>query len=240
MQSEKKRFGRSRMHPRQPGTHPPDRSIFSAASPELRAAIERTAVGVTLAPGEFLFSQGDDADSFYILDEGDIEIGVLSPGGRKLALEVMTPGEIFGEIGLFAGKRTASASAIGRARLRRVRRGDLLAAIRTEPDLALQFIDLLCERLRVVSEKLEERSFMPLPARLARRLLHLADKLAPTDGVIPVSQAALADFAGATREAVAKTLAVWRARGWVGLSRGVVQVRDKEALLLLAESADDF
>ena len=228
------------MQHKKPGTPARDRSIFSAASPELKAAIERSAVGVTLAPGEFLFSQGDEADSFYILDEGEIEIGVLSPGGRKLALEIMTPGEIFGEIGLFAGKRTASASAIGRARLRRVRRSDLLAAIRTEPDLALQFIDILCERLRVVSEKLEERSFMPLPARLARRLLHLAEKLAPADGVIPVSQSALADFAGATREAVAKTLAVWRARGWVGLSRGAVRVVDKAALQVIAECADDF
>jgi CRP/FNR family transcriptional regulator, cyclic AMP receptor protein len=221
-------------------TRPAGRSLFSAASPELRATIERSAVGCNLAPGELLFAQGDDAESFYILDQGEIEINVLSPGGRKLALEVMTPGEIFGEIGLFAGKRTASAVAIGQARLRQVRRSDLLAAIRGEPELALQFIDLLCERLRVVSEKLEERSFMPLPTRLARRLLHLADKLAPADGVIPVSQSSLADFAGATREAVAKTLAVWRARGWVRLSRGVVQVQDKAALQVIAESADDY
>jgi CRP/FNR family cyclic AMP-dependent transcriptional regulator len=228
------------MREEQAAGRPSGRSLFSGASPELRAAIERSAVGVTLAPGELLFAQGDGADSFYMLDAGEIEIGVLSPGGRKLALEVMTPGEIFGEIGLFAGKRTASATAIGPARLRRVRRGDLLAAIKSEPDLALQFIDLLCERLRLVSEKLEERSFMPLPNRLARRLLHLADKLAPADGVIPVSQAALADFAGATREAVAKTLAVWRARGLVRLSRGIVQVKDKAALQMIAASTDDY
>ena len=216
-----------------------ERSMFSAASPALRAAIERTAIELTLAPGAMLFSQGDDADGFYILDSGEIEIGVLSPGGRKLTLEVMTPGEIFGEIGLFAGKRTASAAAIGKVRLRLVRRSDLMTAIRDEPDLALQFIDVLCERLRVVSEKLEERSFMPLPARLARRLRHLHDKLAPADGKIRVSQAALADFAGASREAVAKTLAVWKAEGWIDLSRGAVQVLDKDALEDIAESFDD-
>ncbi len=216
-----------------------DRSMFSAASPALRAAIERTAMEVTLAPGAMLFNQGDDADGFYILDSGEIEIGVLSPGGRKLTLEVMTAGEIFGEIGLFAGKRTASAAAIGPVRLRLVRRSDLMAAIRDEPELALQFIDVLCERLRVVSEKLEERSFMPLPARLARRLSHLADKLAPADGKIRVSQAALADFAGASREAVAKTLAIWRAEGWIDLTRGAIQVLDREALEEIADSVDD-
>lgn len=214
-------------------------SIFSAATPALKAVIKRTARPIELDSGTILFTQGDDADTFYIVDDGEIEIGVLSAEGKKLTLEVMTPGEVFGEIGLFAGRRTASAVAIGKTRLRSVRRADLLAAMRRDPELALQFIDLLCDRLCAVSEKLEERSFMPLPTRLARRLLHLADKLAPADGVIPVSQAALADFAGATREAVAKTLAIWRARGWVELSRGVVRIRDKVALGVLADAMDD-
>lgn len=211
-----------------------DPSIFTDASPELRRAIERAALPVTLAPGAHLFEQGDAADSFYILDAGRIEISVLSPGGRKLTLDIMMPGEVFGEIGLFAGKRTASACALGPARLRSIRRADLVAAIRSDADLAQQFIEILCERLRVVSEKLEERAFQPLPVRLAGRLLHLHDKLGAGSGVIPVSQAELADFVGATREAVAKTLAIWRAQGWVTLSRGTVKVLDRATLAEMA------
>jgi CRP-like cAMP-binding protein len=57
--------------------------------------------------------------------------------------------------------------------------------------------------------------------------------------VIPVNQAEIADFAGATREAVAKTLAAWRLRGWVALSRGAVQILDRPALAELAASADE-
>ena len=186
-----------------------------------------------------LFSQGEAADAFFILDSGEIEISVLSAGGRKLSLEVMTPGEVFGEIGLFAGHRTATATALGPARLRRVRRADLLRALRAEPDLALQLIDLLCDRLRAISAKLEERAFLPLPMRLASRILHLDGKVSSPEGVIPVSQADLADFAGATREAVAKTLAGWRARGWVALTRGAVRVLDRAALEELRASGDD-
>lgn len=218
---------------------PRETSIFSAASPALRAAIERSAVAITLAPATTLFSQGDAADTFFILDSGEIEISVVSPGGRKLTIEMMTPGEVFGEIGLFAGKRTATAAAVSAAKLRRVRRADLMAAIRAEPELALEFIDMLCARLRTNVEMLEERSFQPLPTRLARRLLHLADKLGPVDGAIRVSQAELADFAGATREAVAKTLALWRIEGWVALTRGVVRVADRDALEEIAAGGDE-
>lgn len=213
--------------------------MFARISPEMAALIERTATAVSLAPGETLFTQGEAAEAFFILQSGEIEISVMSAGGRKLALEIMTPGEIFGEIGLFAGRRTASATALTPVRLRRVRRADLLAALRSEPDLALQVIELLCERLRMISDKLEERAFLPLPARLASRILHLDAKVVSSTGRIPVSQADLADFAGATREAVAKTLAGWRARGLVALSRGGVQVLDAPALRALAENAEE-
>lgn len=217
----------------------PERPVNFFASPEMRAVIDRVATRVVLPDGAVLFRKGEDADSFYILDDGEIEISVTSVDGKKLSLEVLTAAEIFGEIGLFAGRRTADATALSPAKLRRVRRADVLAAIRTEPDLALQMIDLLCARLRSVSEKLEERAFLPLPARLARRFLHLSEKYADRGGTIPMSQADLADFAGATREAVAKALGVWRARGWIILSRGSVSIVDRAALEILASSDED-
>jgi CRP/FNR family transcriptional regulator, cyclic AMP receptor protein len=216
-----------------------ERPVNFFASPEMRAVIDRVATRVVLPDGAVLVRKGEDADSFYILDDGEIEISVTSVDGKKLSLEVLTTAEIFGEIGLFAGRRTADATALSPAKLRRVRRADVLAAIRTEPDLALQMIDLLCARLRSVSEKLEERAFLPLPARLARRFLHLSEKYADRGGTIPMSQADLADFAGATREAVAKALGVWRARGWIALSRGSVSIVDRAALEILASSDED-
>jgi CRP/FNR family transcriptional regulator, cyclic AMP receptor protein len=46
---------------------------------------------------------------------------------------------------------------------------------------------------------------------------------------VPISQTALADFVGATREGVAKPLAEWRDFGWVALSRGTVRIVDRPA-----------
>jgi CRP/FNR family cyclic AMP-dependent transcriptional regulator len=218
------------------GSIRPGRSLLDAATPALRAAMEGIAVRVTLRPGEQLFEQGDPADAFFILERGEIEISVLSPDGRKLSLDIVVPGEVLGEIGLFGGERTASATALGEAALRRMRRVDVLAQMRTRPDLALEFIEILCERLRVVSRRLEERAFLPVPARLASRLVYLADKVGSVrDGSIPVTQSELADFVGATREATAKTLGDWRSRGWIALARGSVRVLDRAALEALGD-----
>ena len=218
---------------------PADRTFPFFATPQMRTVIDRVAQRVALAPGAVLFRKGEEADSFFILDSGEIEISVTSIDGKKLSLEVLTQSEMFGEIGLFAGRRTADATALSASKLRRVRRSDVLAAIRDEPDLAVQMIELLCARLRSVSEKLEERAFLPLPTRLARRFLHLSEKYAERGGTIPMSQADLADFAGATREAVAKALAVWRTRGWISMTRGAVHILDRPALEILASSDEE-
>lgn len=206
------------------------------ASPALQRLMERVSIKTQLPAGTLLFQKDEEADSIFVLDEGEIEISVTSVDGRKLALEILTPPEVFGEIGLFAGRRTADATALGAVRLRRVRRSDFLAGLRDEPDLSIEIIELLCARLRDISDKLEERAFKPLPTRIARRILHLSEKYADRGGTIPLSQAELADFAGATREAVAKTLGQWRAQGWIDLPRGALAIRDRAPLQILASS----
>jgi CRP/FNR family transcriptional regulator, cyclic AMP receptor protein len=218
-------------------TSRPIGSILSTAPRELRRAIESTAVRTTVRAGELLFDQGDPGDAFYVIESGEIEISVHSRDGRKLALDVLSSGEVFGEIALFGGDRTAAAVALSDCALRRMRRADVMGAVRREPELALDFIDVLCQRLRALSAKLEERSFLPLPVRLANRLLYLDEKIG-AGGPLMISQAELAELVGATREAVAKTLSIWRARDWIALSRGSVRVLDRAALQGLARSDD--
>ncbi len=213
-----------------------ERSILSVATEELRRLIEDVAVRTTLGAGEVLFSQGDPGDAVYVIEKGEIEISVLSLDGRKLALDIQHDGEVFGEIALFGGDRTASATALTDCVLRRIRRADVLEALRQRPELALEFIDILCERLRALSAKFEERAFLPVPVRLASRLLYLDGKLGAAGGGLAVSPADLADFVGAPREALARTLAVWRGRNWVALSRGSVRILDRDELEAIATS----
>ena len=215
-------------------------SLLEHASPAIWEAIDRISRDVRLDAGQTLFAQGDPGDALYVVEDGAIEISVLSPGGRKLSLNVMGPGDVFGEIALLdAGGRSASAMALLPSRLRQARRADLMAAMRASPDIATDFIDLLCERLRWVNGLLEDQAFLPLPVRLAKRLLDLEEKMGDRSGAVQISQAELADFLGATREAVARVLAAWRRRGWVELSRGVVRVADRTALDGVAGALDE-
>ena len=212
----------------------PDTGFLSGASAPLREMLDSQASDIRLSQGEVLFEQGDTGDALYAIAEGALEFSILSAAGRKLTLDLMRPGAIFGEIALFdPGPRTATVTATEPSRLRRLRNRDILSQIRQYPDLAGDLLRLAGQRMRWMNAQLNEQVFLPMPVRLARKLLYLT----PEGGNdrLGLSQSELAEFVGATREAVSKTLSNWKRNGIIEINRGALQILDRKALALLAE-----
>lgn len=210
----------------------PRTGFFDSASDETMAAFDALATVQTLDPGDVLCEQGDDGNTLYLIEDGTLEVSVLSSEGRKLFLDVMNPGNYVGEIALLdPGVRTATISARTTARILCINRDDLEAASEASPFLGLELARMAARRLRWISQQLHEQVFLPLPARLARKLLYLASEEKNT---LRMSQNELADFVGATREAVSKTLKHWEQDDVIKLGRQKVIVHDFEALRILS------
>lgn len=215
----------------------PESGFLSEASAELKAMLAAQATELSLARGEVLFEQDDEGDALYAILEGTLEASFLAMSGRKLSLSLMRPGEVFGEIALFDnGPRTATITAAEPARVLRVRRSDVMEQIRHHPDLAADLIRLAGLRMRWMGGQLNEQVFLPMPIRLARKLLLLSAQQDPPGSRITLSQSELAEFVGATREAVSKTISTWKRGNVVEASRGGLEIQDFDALKQLAES----
>ncbi|NNU79920.1 Crp/Fnr family transcriptional regulator [Halovulum dunhuangense] len=196
--------------------------------------LRRIATDMALRPGQALFRQDDRADALYLLEHGLLEISTLAADGRKLSLNLLKPGAIFGEVALLEdGSRSATAMALRPSRVLRVGREALLAALRHDPDLALELIRLTVTRFNWVSRQLENHALQPLGVRLARRVVWLLQELG-SDDVLTMGQAELADHVGATREAVSKTLKDWKAQGIIEIGRGRILFRDRARLERIA------
>jgi CRP/FNR family transcriptional regulator, cyclic AMP receptor protein len=188
-------------------------------------------------PHEDIVRKGDPGDSLYGILSGRVRIYSTSPEGSEITLNVQQPGELFGEIGLLDGSmRTASAAAMEHVDLLRIHRDHFLPYVRAHPDLLLAMLSLLCQRLRWTSSIIEDTAFLGFPARLAKRLLLLAEHYHRSEGrdiIVPLAQHDLASMVGAGREAINKQLALWRAAGIVDTARGTITIRDCEALRAL-------
>ena len=182
-------------------------------------------------------SKGDPGTELFAVSAGTVKISVPAPDGREAMFNLLHPGEIFGEIALLDGRpRTADAMAITDCELTVIERRDFLAFVQSEPNVALQLIALLCERLRIASEHYEELVFLDLPTRLARILLQLADQneAGAEEPKLKITQREISQMLGLTRESVNKQLRAWAKRGLIALERGGIVVYRLAALAAIA------
>lgn len=202
-------------------------TLFLETSKELRRVFDANLVALHLKAGEVVCEQGVHDDRLFVLEAGLLEVCVFSAEGRKLSLNLLRPRSVFGEIAMFdPGPRTARIEAIEESEVRYIRHSSLMQAVVKQPHLAVELLNLAGKRLRWMAQQVEEQAFLAPTARLAAKTLFLADDA----GKIAMSQSQLADYVGVSREVVSKTLAEWKRAKIVSLSRGLIEVLDKDAL----------
>jgi CRP-like cAMP-binding protein len=213
--------------------------IFCDLDPEALDQLCRYAKHSTLKRGAAIFSKGDPGNSLFAVISGTVKISISSPDGRSAILNLIGPGETFGEVALLDGlARTADATANTNCEIYVIDRREFLPFVRNQPALAMKFIELLCTRLRWTSDQVEQVILQNLPGRLASALIRLTEKhkLAPGVRTIAVTQQEISEMVGMTRESINKQLRVWAARNWVRLEHGAIVVLNAEPLQALAEA----
>ena len=191
--------------------------------------------------GAGIFMRGDPGDSLCGVVTGRVRISSSGPGGKEVFLNIMEPGDAFGEIALLDGSpRTASATAMARTELMVIQRDAFFALLNTQPQLAAHLIQLLCKRVRWTAEQMEDSALLSVPARLAKRLLSLASAFGrdvESGTKVSLSQEELAQFLGLSRQIVNQHLQTWRAKEWISLGRGSVTIDDPRALQKVVREA---
>ena len=217
-------------------------AYFADLQPDAFDQLCRYAKHSTLKKGTPIFSKGDPPTSLVAVISGTIKISISSPDGRNAILNLIGPGEIFGEIALLDGRaRTADATANTNCEIFTIDRREFVPFVRSQPELAMKFIELLCTRLRWTSDQVEQVILQDLPGRLASALLRLTERRKPGEGErsIAITQQEISEMVGMTRESINKQLRAWAARDWVRLEHGAIVVLKPGPLQALIEAGSD-
>jgi CRP-like cAMP-binding protein len=180
---------------------------------------------------ELIFSKGDRAAQVFLILDGRVKVSASSADGKEIIFAILGPGELLGEIALMAGtEHSASVFAIEPTDLLAFERKDFLELIQKDPNFALSLLTTVCSRLRGASELAEDLTFLPLPVRLAKRLISLAHTygIASTRGIrigLHLCQQELANMVSTTRESVNKQLALWQGEGLISMRKGYLTIR---------------
>jgi len=208
----------------------------AAAGGGLAAALRTHGVTRTFPRGHALFTEGDLGERVFMIETGWVTLRSAGPQGEEMILALRGPGEVVGEMSAFDGSpRTATALAVDEVQAVVAPAKSVAAALAQDVDAANDFARILVARLRESDRQRVEFTVLDTLARVARRLLDLADRFGqPTpDGIkveLPLSQEELASWCGASREATVKALRTLREVGGITTGRRVVTLHDREAL----------
>lgn len=187
--------------------------------------------------GKTIFSEGDPCNGFYIVADGKVKIYKLSFEGKEHILHIYGPGNPFGEVPVFAGKRfPANAQSLLKSHLLFFPRTAFIDLISKNPSLALNMLAVLSMRLRQFTVQIENLSLKEVPERLASYLLYLAKEQGRVDTVtLTISKGQLASLLGTIPETLSRILAKMNKQRLIETTGRDIQLLDITGLEDLAK-----
>jgi CRP-like cAMP-binding protein len=183
---------------------------------------------VDLRPTETFFTQGDQADSVFYLQNGRAKLTVVSQGGKEATITLLSTGDFVGEESLAAvpGLRLATATAINSCVALKIVREEMIREMHDAPAFADMFLRFLLMRSMRTQADLVDQLFNSSEKRLARILLLMAEFGKPGEPatfIPPITQEALAEMIGTTRSRVSFFMNRFRKLGFISYN-GRIQV----------------
>ena len=217
--------------------------LFSGLSDTELEAVRRIAVDKFFNKGRTVFTEGDDANGFYIVAAGSVKIYKVSPDGKEQIFHIYGEGNPFGEVPVFSGGTfPANAQTLLKSHLLFLPKTAFVNLIAVNPSLSLNMLGVLSMRLRQFTMQIENLSLKEVPGRLASYLIYLAEEQGGNPAVtLSVSKGQLASLLGTVPETLSRIFAKMSDQGLIsveGKQIGILDPGGLEGLSVLGKLSD--
>jgi len=188
-----------------------------------------------------LLLEGDPAEVYYLLAEGQVKVIQTSAEGFEVILHLLGPGDLVGALpNLNEGTYPASVIALTEVTAYAVSPADFDAILERHPSVAIHLLRFAAARLRASHARLREMATERVERRIARTLSRLAGQIGERTerGIVlraPLSRQDLAELTGTTLFTVSRTLKEWERRGILIAGREQVILLNTHALVAIGE-----
>ncbi len=189
-----------------------------------------------------LYFPDEPTQAIFFLKEGHVKISQLAEDGKEIILDVLGPGEIFGELS-FSGSGDASgelAQALDDAVICTMKKDDFESLLKMKPELNFEVTKRIGLRLRRFQERISEMVFKDVRKRIAAFLVRYAEEFGKMKGGVVtikmhLSHQEIALLVGAARQTVTTTLNEFRSKGLIDFSRQGFVIKQLSALQKLSQ-----
>lgn len=203
--------------------------LFSAMSQEDLETISSHAVTKKYPKGNIVINEGDHSDSLYVILSGKVKVFLTDANHKEVIVDIQRPGDYFGELALLdEAPRSASVMTMEPCTFLVVSKGALERCLRANPNVALNLIKGLAQRLRATTENVRSLALLDVYGRIARTLLHLARRDGEENVIDEkLTHQDLASMVGASREMVSRIMADLAKGGYIRVEGRKIVVKEK-------------
>lgn len=183
-----------------------------------------------------LYSSEAPSETVFFVESGFVKLLMRGRDGKEVLINIIPPGQIFGEQALYSGgSRMLAAEVMQEGVIYEIPRELFLTLCEAKPEMWRHLSELFASR----QKELEQKVALLCLYDVESRILHYLGSLASVFGVnsangldysLPLSQSELASLIGATRETTSTTLNALARRGLIKLGRRLLIVSSASAL----------
>src|SRR3990170_6078177 len=148
--------------------------LFAGIGDEEMQEIAHRTTMRSVGRGHVIVRPDESPEIIYVIKEGRVKVSRYSPDGREQILALLEPGDVIGELALVQEPEAVHVEAFEDTLVCGMHRDDFLGLIQRQPEVMLQVMRALADRLRAAEEEIVDLVFRNVPGRLASLLLRLA------------------------------------------------------------------
>lgn len=185
---------------------------------------------------EFLTLEGENYDGLGILLKGKAAVTKENAAGKRIILEIIEPGKIFGEMAAFSGKGVWPATVVAQEPCTAM----FLPTDKLSGNCGKQCIFhrmLITNMLKIISgkalmldRKVEYLAMKSLRQRISTMLLEEYKRKGHLRFVLPMNRNEVADFLNVSRPSLSREMCKMRDEGIIDFHMSSVQIKDLNTL----------
>ena len=181
-------------------------------------------------PGATIYCEGNVGNHVFYITRGEVKTYKVNEDGKELITELFSDKSFFGFTSFLAHKPySENAEAIQPTEILKLEKLELLRLIKSNPQLGLNFIDLLSNDLDTVKKHLMHLAYDSVRKKTADAILQLAPESAK-ERVVRISRSDLASMIGIAKETLTRTLTDFKEEKLIQTNRNTIQVLNTSKL----------
>ncbi len=209
--------------------------LFSELSEDNLREIVKLAARQVYKKDNMILIEEEIGSTMFIILDGRVKISRISDDGREVILSILSEGDFFGEMSILDGQnRSANVVTLDDSKIMVIRREDFLQMLHDYPQIAINLLKELAQRLRRSDAQIKSLSLQNATGKVASTLLRIADdsgKIHLGQVEIPrlPPQQDLANMAGTSRETISRVLKALAKQGYLKKEGSRLIIMDYES-----------